>query len=103
MKWSSHLTALGIADPAAVREEHITAFLLALREGRDGTPGLAPTSAARAVVAVRGLHRFLALEGEVPADPSLAKGLNTDAGQITYAAVGDAFGLDSISLEEALS
>jgi len=37
------------------------------------------------------------------ADPSLAKGLNTDAGQITYAAVGDAFGLDSISLEEALS
>ena len=40
MKWSSHLTALGIADPAAVREEHITAFLLALREGRDGTPGL---------------------------------------------------------------
>ena len=72
MKWSSHLTALGIADPAAVREEHITAFLLALREGRDGTPGLAPTSAARAVVAVRGLHRFLALEGEVPADPSAA-------------------------------
>ena len=37
------------------------------------------------------------------ADPALAKGLNTDAGQITYAAVGDAFGLDSISLEEALS
>ena len=37
------------------------------------------------------------------ADPSLAKGLNTDAGQITYAAVADAFGLDSISLEEALS
>ena len=37
------------------------------------------------------------------ADPSLAKGLNTDAGQITYAAVGDAFGMDSISLEEALS
>jgi len=72
VKWSSHLTALGIADPAAVREEHITAFLLALREGRDGTPGLAPTSAARAVVAVRGLHRFLALEGEVPADPSAA-------------------------------
>ena len=36
------------------------------------------------------------------ADPSLAKGLNTDAGQITYAAVGDAFGMDSISLEEAL-
>ena len=37
------------------------------------------------------------------ADPALAKGLNTDAGQITYAAVGHAFGMDSISLEEALS
>ena len=37
------------------------------------------------------------------ADPALALGLNTDAGHITYGAVAEAFGMDSISLEEALS
>ena len=36
-------------------------------------------------------------------DPALALGLNTDAGHITYAAVAEAFGMDSVSLEEALS
>ena len=37
------------------------------------------------------------------ADPALALGLNTHAGHITYAAVAEAFGMDSITLEEALS
>ncbi|MCA0335883.1 MAG: alanine dehydrogenase [Actinobacteria bacterium] len=37
------------------------------------------------------------------ADPGLAKGLNTHAGRITYAAVADAFGMDSVPVEEALS
>ena len=37
------------------------------------------------------------------ADPALALGLNTDAGHITYGAVAEAFGMDSISLDEALS
>jgi alanine dehydrogenase len=36
-------------------------------------------------------------------DPALAKGLNVHAGQITYAAVADAFGLPSIPLTEALA
>ena len=37
------------------------------------------------------------------ADPALALGLNTHAGHITYAAVAEAFGMDSIALDEALS
>ena len=37
------------------------------------------------------------------ADPALALGLNTHGGHITYAAVAEAFGMDSITLEEALS
>jgi alanine dehydrogenase len=36
-------------------------------------------------------------------DRALALGLNTHAGQITYAAVADAFGLGHLSLEEALA
>ncbi len=35
-------------------------------------------------------------------DPHLMNGLNTHAGKLTYAAVGEALGLDSISGEEAL-
>ncbi|MHA1129128.1 MAG: alanine dehydrogenase, partial [Alphaproteobacteria bacterium] len=36
------------------------------------------------------------------ADPHLMNGLNTHAGKLTYAAVGEALGLDYISPEEAL-
>ena len=65
-----HLAARGIADPAAVREADVSAFLAAVRTGDDGGSALSATSAARAVVAVRGLHRFLMVEGVTPDDPA---------------------------------
>jgi alanine dehydrogenase len=37
------------------------------------------------------------------ADRALALGLNTHGGHITYGAVAEAFGMDSITLDEALS
>ena len=43
-------------------------FLAALRSGDDDHPPLSATSAARAVVAVRGLHRFALLDGLVAGD-----------------------------------
>ena len=49
-------------------ESDVAAFLTALREGDDDHPPLSATSAARAVVAVRGLHRFALLDGLVPDD-----------------------------------
>jgi integrase/recombinase XerD len=51
-----------------VAESDVAAFLAALREGDDEHPPLSATSAARAVVAVRGLHRFALLDGLVPDD-----------------------------------
>jgi len=36
------------------------------------------------------------------ADPHLMNGLNTHAGHLTYAAVGEALGIDSITAEAAL-
>jgi integrase/recombinase XerD len=45
---------------------------VALRTGGDGRAALTASSAARAVVAVRGWHRFLALEGATEADPAAA-------------------------------
>lgn len=51
-----------------VGESDVSAFLTALRSGDDDHPPLSATSAARAVVAVRGLHRFALLDGLVPDD-----------------------------------
>jgi len=71
-RYAGHLAAVGVADPAAVTEQHVTDFLARLREGDEDHPPLAATSAARTLVAVRGLHRFLALEGDADADPAAA-------------------------------
>ncbi|MGI8949454.1 MAG: site-specific tyrosine recombinase XerD [Ornithinimicrobium sp.] len=71
-RYLSFLATRGIEDPPQVREIHVTEFLAALRAGDVDHPPLAATSAARAVVAVRGLHRFLALEGDTALDPAQA-------------------------------
>jgi integrase/recombinase XerD len=53
-----------------VGEDDVVSFLARLREGDDAHPPLAAGSAARAVVAVRGLHRFAVREGLSAADPA---------------------------------
>jgi len=67
-RYAAHLASTGIAGLAEVREEQVTGFLAALRDGAGGHRPLAPSSAARALVAARGLHRFALREGLVPAD-----------------------------------
>jgi integrase/recombinase XerD len=69
-RWTAYLAGAGVADPQDVTEAHVTDFLARLREGDEDTRPLAATSAARTLVAVRGLHRFLALEGALDADPA---------------------------------
>ncbi len=71
-RYVAHLRGRGLDAPDAVGEQDITAFLVALREGGDRHPPLAANSAARAVVAVRGFHRFLLREGLTTADPARA-------------------------------
>lgn len=69
-RYTAFLASQGVTDPAQVQERHVTAFMAALREG-DGEHGpLTATSAARCLVAVRGLHRFLLLEGTTSHDPA---------------------------------
>jgi integrase/recombinase XerD len=71
-RYREFLAGRGITDAAAVQEADVTDFLAALREGSPERPALSASSAARTLVAVRGFHRFLALEGVVGADPAAA-------------------------------
>ncbi|HVF20304.1 MAG TPA: site-specific tyrosine recombinase XerD [Mycobacteriales bacterium] len=55
-------------DLADVDEAQVAAFVAVLREGSPEHPAVKASSAARALVAVRGLHRFAAREGLVAVD-----------------------------------
>jgi integrase/recombinase XerD len=61
---------VGVAAPDDVQEQHVTEFLMRLREGDADHPALGAGSAARTVVAVRGFHRFLLREGMAEVDPA---------------------------------
>ncbi len=69
-RWTGFLASEGVDRPEDVGEAHVAEFLTRLREGDADHPPLAASSAARTLVAVRGLHRFLALEGVLDADPA---------------------------------
>jgi len=69
-RYREFLAGRGVTDAADVTERDVSDFLAALREGTPERPALAASSAARTLVAVRGFHRFLALEGEVSTDPA---------------------------------
>jgi integrase/recombinase XerD len=69
-RYASWLAESGVIELQAVSEADIAAFGAALRRGDDESPPLAASSVARALVSVRGLHRFAAREGRVEADVS---------------------------------
>jgi len=69
-RYLAFLGEVGVSDVGEVREEHVTGFLGRLRTGDDEHAPLSASSAARTVVAVRGLHRFLVREGASGEDPA---------------------------------
>ncbi|WP_433425993.1 site-specific tyrosine recombinase XerD [Microtetraspora malaysiensis] len=69
-RYVDHLRSRGLDTFADVGESDVVAFLAALREGDDEHPALVASSAARAVSAVRGLHRFALREGVAGHDPA---------------------------------
>lgn len=73
-RYQQHLAARKIGALADVAETDVSDFVVALRrpDPEQGTPGLSASSAARALIAVRGLHRFAALEGIAPLDVARA-------------------------------
>ncbi|MCW2493570.1 MAG: recombinase XerD [Frankiales bacterium] len=67
-RYLDHLAACGIASLDAADSRVVSDFLAALREGDADHPPLSASSAARAVVAVRGLHKFAYADGQVSSD-----------------------------------
>lgn len=69
-RYTEHLNERGIDDLRIVTENDVSDFLVALRRGdpENGVIGLSAVSAARAVIAVRGFHRFAAAEGIIDLD-----------------------------------
>jgi integrase/recombinase XerD len=68
VRYQAFLAGQGLGDLNSVTALDVGAFLAALREGDDDHPPLSVASAGRAVVAVRGLHRFARREGLVDVD-----------------------------------
>jgi integrase/recombinase XerD len=69
-RYADVITGLGKTTLAQLTGADIAAFLAGLREGDERHVPLAPSSAGRAVVAVRGLHAFAAAQGLAAADPA---------------------------------
>jgi integrase/recombinase XerD len=70
LRYVEHLKNRGCVTFGEVAETDVTAFLAALREGDEWHQALVAGSAARAVSAVRGLHRFALREGVCRHDPA---------------------------------
>ena len=73
-RYAEHLNARDIRDLRGVTETDVSDFLVALRRGDPdaGVMPLSAVSAARALIAVRGLHRFAAAEGIIDVDVARA-------------------------------
>ena len=73
-RYADHLAQREVGDLGDVTEADVSDFLVALRKGDPdaGSVPLSAVSAARALIAVRGLHRFAAAEGVVAVDVARA-------------------------------
>jgi len=71
-RYAEYLAAQGRSSLDDVTEADVTGFVAVLRSGAGEQVALRASSAARAVVAVRGLHRFALREGLAESDPAAA-------------------------------
>ena len=101
-RYAGFLADRGVDDLTGVSESDVTAFVTHLREGDVEHRPQTATSASRALVAVRGVHRFMVLEGVTTFDPAtdvrppsapqrLPKAISTDDVErlLEAASVGD--------------
>lgn len=71
-RYATYLGEAGVNRLTDVDQAKVGAFVEAMRTGSDGGHPLSASSAGRAVVAVRGWHRFALREGRAAGDPAAA-------------------------------
>lgn len=73
-RYREYLAESGVGDLGAVTESHVEEFRsrLATADPDTGRRALAPSSVARALAAVRGVHRFATRDGVTPTDVAAA-------------------------------
>ncbi|WP_104091928.1 site-specific tyrosine recombinase XerD [Arthrobacter sp. GMC3] len=69
-RYQHFLAAFPVLEPEQITRHHVSEFAQGLSDGADGGSALGLRSAARTIVAVRGLHKFWALEGLTTKDPA---------------------------------
>ena len=69
-RYAEFLESRGITSFPEVTATQVSDFLVALRLGNSDHAALASSSAARTIIAVRGLHAFLVKEGVMSTDPA---------------------------------
>ena len=68
-RYALFMSGRGVGDPDSVQPSDMADFAVAIATGSDGGQALSQSSVARAVVAVRGFHRFCVAEGLASHDP----------------------------------
>lgn len=71
-RYAHFLAERGVGDLVEVTEADVVDFADGLRSGDDDYPPLAPSSLARTLIAVRGLHKFSLAEGTVSVNVAAA-------------------------------
>lgn len=69
-RYVNYLHAQNLTSPAEVSEQVVAGYAEVLRSGTDGGNPLSASSTARAIVAVRGWHKFEVREGRATHDPA---------------------------------
>ena len=67
-RYVAFLVSRARSDVREITERDVEDYVVTMRTGADGRAALSASSAARAVVAVRGWHRFLVLDGVTAGD-----------------------------------
>lgn len=67
-RYCQWLEAAGIEDIATVNTAHVESYVMDLRRGVEGRTALSASSAGRALIVARGLHKFALAEGHVGVD-----------------------------------
>ena len=67
-RYCDWLEAAGLDDIRDITTTHVESYVKDLRRGIEGQQALSASSAGRALIVARGLHKFALMEGEVAAD-----------------------------------